>query len=146
MYKTRDFRGTLQNPIRVRGISSEETLFRFLADNLPTQLKNNGVPAITREDRVKSGGLFGSESPMLIISHPNPPTRFFDIALVVNQNAISFQFLGESVQNTKANKLEQLRAEGKLVRSWMVKPDEIILQQEALWNREVVDAVDGLFE
>lgn len=144
MYKMTDFRGEMQNPIRIINHSGED-LLGYIRDYLPIKLSVRGIPALVREDQVKSGGMFGTKSPMLIVSHPCPPSRFFDIAIVVNANLVGFYFLGESTQNTKANKLEDLRSQGKLIRSWLVKPDELILQQEALWQRDIADAFDDCF-
>lgn len=142
MYKMTDFRGEAQAPIRITNLRGG-ALFQNLKEMLPEKLADRGVPARVMEDQVKSGGMFGTKSPMLIVSHPSPPSRFFDIAIVVNDNLVSFYFLGESTQNTKANKFEELRRQGKLMRSWFAEPDQLLLQQEALWQREVADAFDA---
>lgn len=144
MYNTNDFRGEVRKPVRILN-QEGDALYQTIKDELPNSLQQQGIPAATSDQLVKSGGLFGSKFPMLLVRHPNPPTRFFDIGIVVNQNIVSFQLLGESAQNTKANKLEDLRAQGKLVRSWLVKPDEFILQQEAAWQAEIMDAFDSIF-
>lgn len=143
-YKTDQFRGSIGNGIRCvdeRG----ETLFSCIQTALPETLREKGIPAQISADVVKSGGVFGTKSPILLVRHPNPPSRFFDIGIVVNDNIITFHLLGESAQNTKVNKQEMLRESGKLLRASFVKPDEFILQQEESWQQEVVDAVQGLF-
>lgn len=142
MYKMTDFRGEMQNAIRITN-DGGETLFAFLKEVFPKKLVERGVPARVYEDQVKAGGMFGTKSPMLVVSHPSPPSRFFDIAVVVNANLVSFYFLGESTQNTKANKYDELRRQGKLMRSWFAEPDQLLLQQEGLWQREVADAFDA---
>lgn len=144
-YNTNDFRGTAGDGIRVKN-DQGQSLFDSIRASLEAKLEERGTPARISCNTVKSGGFFGTKTPILIISHPNPPTRFFDIGVVVNGNMVSFPLLGESEQNTKMNKLEDLRAQGKLVRSWMVKPDEFIYQQELSWRTEVLEVIYSLFQ
>lgn len=145
MYKTSEFRGTFHDPIRFTDSRGAE-LFEAISTRLPEVLETAGIPGQCKVDEVKSGGIFGSKSPMLIVSYPNPPTRFFQLGFVVNDNMVSFVYLGESVQNTKQNTKEQLMREGKHLRAAMVKPDEFILQQEMAWDASVMDAFKSLME
>lgn len=143
MYKTSDFRGPIRDPIRIEATSGNE-LYQAMRKNLPATLKDRGIPHSVHEDTVKSGGMLGTKLPMLIISHPNPPTSFFNMGFIVNDHVISFVYLGESAQNTKMNKKLSMEAEGKHLRAAMIKPDEFILQQEKLWNSQVLDSFDSL--
>lgn len=130
-YSTKDFRGEAYQGLRFKG-ENAETLIEHFHRLLPGALEREGVPAKVRLDTVKSGGLFGTKLPILIISHPNPPSRFFDIGVVVNGNMVSFPLLGESKQNTAANL-------GK-------RYDEFKLQQEISWQSSIVDVINGLIE
>ena len=145
MFKTSEFRGNARSPIRFHNMRGEE-LFNLIKSDLPYALKEQGVPANIREDVVKSGGMFGSKSPMLIISYPNPPTSFFHIGILVNDNVVSFPLLGESEQNTKLNKKKYYQSEGSFIRAAMIHPDEFILQQEEAWQLAVIDAFDSMTE
>ena len=126
-YSTRDFRGEAQQGIRFKD-GDAESLRELFQKRLPAELEAQAIPACIRFDTVKSGGLFGTRLPIMIISHPNPPSRFFDIGVVVNGNIVSFPLLGESKQNTAANM-------GK-------RYDEFKLQQEESWRASVVDVIE----
>lgn len=143
MYHTTSIRGTIREGIRF-GSMTEEELYRAIKTDLPIAMKNRGIPCDVREDNMKSGGMFGSKKPLLVVSYPNPPSSFFDMGFLVNGNSVSFVYLGESAQNTKQNKKAALEAEGKVIRAAMVNPDEFVLQQEKLWNASVLDAFDSL--
>ena len=145
MYKTSDFRGSIRDSIHIDALSGD-ALYQAMRKDLPATLKDKSIPHTVHEDTVKSGGLFGTKLPILVISHPNPPTSFFSMGFVVNDNVISFVYLGESAQNTKLNKKRSMEAEGKHLRAAMIKPDEFILQQEKLWNLQVLDSFDSLID
>ena len=146
MIKTGAFRGELRDKVRIRDMRGQE-LFDGICRNLPEKLKEEGIPFTSRTDEVRSGGIFGgSSSPCLIISHPNPPTCFFEIVFLVNDNVISFHVIGESEQNTKANKKAAYEQEGKWIRAAMVSADEFILQQEQSWQADVLDTFASMFD
>lgn len=145
MFKTSEFRGSARPPIRFYNLRGA-ALYNLLKSDLPIALRDAHVPANVREDEVKSGGLFGSKNPMLIVSYPNPPTSFFHIGILVNDNVVSFPLLGESEQNTKLNKKNYYRNQGSLIRASMIHPNEFILQQEEAWQLAVLDAFDSMTE
>ena len=108
--------------------------------NMANMARN--VPAKIRTDTAKSGGLFGSQVPMLVISHPNPPSHYFDIGIVINGQVISFPLLGYSTENTQANK----KADAKGFKSLLTRSaDEFALQEEGLWQTDVIDAILSLY-
>ena len=145
MYKTSEFRGIVREAVRFNNMRGED-LYKRIKEVLPIALKEANIPFTMHEDYVKSGGMFGSKNPMLIINYPNPPTSFFQIGIVVNDNIVSFPLLGESAQNTKLNKKEYYKSSGNLPRAAMINPDEFILQQEKSWNLAVMDVFDSLTE
>lgn len=142
-YKTSDFRGQAMDPI---GFANEsgDALFRSLCSQLPEALKRSGVPADCIETEVKSGGLFGTKRPMLIVRHPNPPSEFFKIAFVVNDNLINAYYLGESKENTKKNMKEAYIQEGRSFKAAMIKVDDFVLQQEEMWGNSIYTVFKGL--
>lgn len=144
-YKTNDARGMAGDGIRCLNANGAD-LLEIIRDSLQAKLEERGVPARISSNVMKSGGLLGSKAPMLVVTHPNPPSEFFDIGIVINDNLVSFPLLGQSAQNAKVQKLEGLREQGKLVRSWLVRPDEFILQQEGEWQRNVLEAVHACFD
>lgn len=145
MFKTSDFRGTIREGTRFSNMTGDE-LYQALCRDFPGALKDAGVPCHIYEDTVKSGGIFGTKLPILVVSHLNPPSKFFSMGFVVNGNVISYVYLGESTQNTKMNTKKALESEGKHLRAAMIKPDEFLLQQEHLWNASVLDVFDSLCE
>lgn len=145
MIKTGAFRGELQEKVRITDMRGQE-LFDGICRNLPKVLEERGIPYKYRTDEVQTGGFFGGTCrPILVVSHPNPPSRFFSIVFLVNDNVISFHVIGESEQNTKANKKAALEQEGKWIRAAMVTADEFILEQEKSWQADVLDAFASMF-
>lgn len=146
MLKTGAFRGELREKVRIRDMRGQ-ALFDNVCKHLPLTLEAEGIPFRYRTDEVRSGGFFGgSSSPCMIVSHPNPPSSFFEIVFLVNDNVISFHVIGESEQNTKANKKAAYEQEGKWIRAAMVSPDEFLLDQEKAWQADVLDAFASMFE
>lgn len=130
-FTTKEFRGEARQGIRFRDTQSDE-LMSIFQKQLPDRLRSAGIPVDCHMDVVKSGGLFGTKLPMLVITHPNPPSRFFSIGVIVNGNLVSFPLLGESKQNTAKNM-------GK-------RYDEFKYQQETSWQLDVTHAIEELFE
>lgn len=144
MYNTKNIRGYLVDPMRF-GRYNQNDLFGILKKDLPTVLKQNGVPARTYETEIKSGGLFGSRAPMLVVCCTST-SDYFDIGFIVNENVVSFALLGESVENTKRNARDDLNSQGKWIQAKFYRPDELKLQQEASWQRDVMDAFEELIQ
>lgn len=139
-YNVKEFRGEAHRPFRCKD-SASQTL-SYLKEALPDAFKSKNIPASIREDVAKSGGLFGSQVPMLVISHPNPPSHYFDIGIVINDQAISFPLLGYSTENTQANK----KADAKGFRGLLTRSaDEFALQEESLWQSDVIEAILDLY-
>ena len=146
LIKTGAFRGELRDKVRITDMHGQE-LFDNICKYLPKVLEEERIPYNCRTDEVQTGGFFGGTCrPILIVSYPNPPTRFFDIVFLVNDNVISFHVIGESEQNTKANKKAAYEQEGKFIRAAMINADEFILGQERAWQADVLDAFASMFE
>lgn len=145
LIKTGAFRGELRDKVRITDMRGQE-LFNNICNYLPKVLEEQGIPYNCRTDEVQTGGFFGGTCrPILVISHPNPPSRFFDIVFLVNDNVISFHVIGESEQNTKANKRAAYEQEGKWIRAGMISVDEFVLEQEKSWQADVLDAFASMF-
>ena len=129
-YNVKEFRGEAHRPLRCT--DGGQATLQYLAQTLPAKI---------RTDTAKSGGLFGSQVPMLVISHPNPPSHYFDIGIVINGQVISFPLLGYSTENTQANK----KADAKGFKSLLTRSDEFALQEEGLWQTDVIDAILSLY-
>lgn len=130
-FSTKEFRGEARQGIRIHGAGSEELMLLFQKE-LPERLRDAGIPASCCMDVAKSGGLFGTRLPMLIIRHPNPPSQYFSIGVIVNGNTITFPLLGQSKQNTAKNM-------GK-------RYDEFKLQQEESWQSEITGLIGEITE
>lgn len=129
-FTTKEFRGRSTSGNSLPGYTERRTDELF-QKQLPDRLRS-AAPVDCHMDVVKSGGLFGTKLPMLVITHPNPPSRFFSIGVIVNGNLVSFPLLGESKQNTAKNM-------GK-------RYDEFKYQQEISWQLDVTHAIEELFE
>lgn len=139
-YNVKEFRGEAHRPLRCT--DGGQATLQYLAQTLPATFAERNVPAKIRTDTSKSGGLFGSQVPMLVISHPNPPSHYFDIGIVINGQVISFPLLGYSTENTQANK----KADAKGFKSLLTRSaDEFALQEEGLWQTDVIDAILSLY-
>ena len=73
-YNVKEFRGEAHRPLRCT--DGGQATLQYLAQTLPATFAERNVPAKIRTDTAKSGGLFGSQVPMLVISHPNPPSHY----------------------------------------------------------------------
>lgn len=139
------FRGFAQDNVILRQEKGGYELFNKIKENVTEELKSRGIPFRMTENEVKSGGLlFGSKYPILIITHPDFSCKYFQIGICVNGNQISFPLLGESAENTKANKKDMYEKQGSFFKSALVKPDMFKLQQEANWQRQVLDCFNSL--
>ena len=136
-YKTTDFRGTAQDGITFKNEAGGDQLFYKVKDIMKQELRERGIAANVREDALKSGGIFGSSVPMLVISHPT--SRYFDIGVYVNGPTVCFPLLGESAENTKYNKKKFYEDNGNYLRAALTNPDELELQREAQWQMTVLE-------
>lgn len=138
-YRTSDFRGFVHDGIRfgeLRGNVLYERIKQVMTENI----KERGIPASVLDAEVKSGGIFGgSRCPMLLITYTGG--GYFDIGIYVNDNMIYFPLLGESAENTKANKKQYYTENGNFIRAALINPDEFALQQESEWQRCVLDCL-----
>ncbi len=146
MYKTNEIRGTWRDSVLFNEEVGGKDLYDKIKLLLMENIKEKGIPVNFREDMIKSGGIFGTGFPILIISNPNPENKFFDLGFFVNGQTVSFPLLGMSSENTKLNKKEQCEREGKFLRSMMIKPDEFKLQQEAEWRVKILNCYEELLK
>lgn len=128
-FSTKDFRGEARQGICIRGAQSAE-LMNIFQKELPQRLLNAGIPANWHMDVAKSGGLFGTKLPMLVINHPNPPSRYYAIGVIVNGNVVSFPLLGESKQMTAKNMGKRF--------------DAFKLDQEISWQMDITHEIEVL--
>lgn len=135
-YNTSEIRGEAQGSINFSNEVGGETLFRKIKDLITEEIRVRNIPANIREDVLKSGGIFGSRLPLLIISHPT--NRFFYIGIYVNNSSVFFPLLGESAENTKANKKEYYQQNGNFIKAALTNPDEFKLQEEIQWQSAVL--------
>ena len=134
----KDCRGDITDPIRFREICTPEEL----AEQIEQRAKDRGVPAVVRVDTIRSGGmLMGSTCPCIVVSHPNPPQRYFDQLIIMNDHVVSFKFWGESKANTNHNKKEMARGS---LKSLFINDDELALETEHAWHMELVDIYESL--
>lgn len=145
-YRTDDIRGKLLEPILFNNEEGGDDLYTKIKDVLVSEIDSGNIIATKREDVIKSGGLFGSKVPILILSNPAPENRFFDIGIFVNEKTVVFPLLGESTENTKYNKKQYYTENGNLIRAALVKVDELKLQQEAMWQQSIIDCINQYLE
>ena len=144
-YNLKDNRGMITEPISFRdasGVNADN-----IADLMAQEAARNGIPANIRTDYVKEGGLFGSSYPCVVITHPNPPQRYFTDVYIVNGNTVNFYFFGESKANTSTNiaKARQNSLSGKLLNA-ISGSNEMAYQQEMLWHRQIYELFEGFID
>ncbi len=147
MLNLKNSRGEVMPPIRFRDATG------LTADNISNDIKiaasQQSVPANVWVDSVKSGGLLGSAYPCVMISHPNPPTEYFKIMIVINGDTLSFQYMGNSKNNVKSNKQEMYRNDHSLkglIKSAIVRTDEMAMQQEGNWYADIMQIINSMCE
>lgn len=139
MYLTADINGYVGDPVCLRGVHGD-VLFMQIKQTFPSLLKELRIPASVQEDKIKSGGFWGTTCPMLVVSHPNPPSPFFDIGIVVNDHTVSFPLLGKSEQYAKIKLKKFYERDGRYSRAAVIYVDEFLLQQEDAWQKLILDA------
>lgn len=125
---------------------TQDSLARKLTTEFPAALKAEGVHCYTEEVEVKSGGLFGTVAPALLVSYPNAPTKFFDLAFIAWDGSLIFHYFGESKQNNKKNMHDHYQKNGNLLKAALCKPDEFILQKELNWGAAVWRVFNSLLK
>lgn len=145
-YHTEDFRGFAQDCIALKKEQGDTTLFYKIKDLMENEIKQRGIPAVIREDVVKSGGMFGQKKPLLIIAHSDSSCKYFFIGIYVTGTQVYFPLLGESAENTKYNKNKHYQESHNFIMAGMTKPDEFKLQQEAEWQYRVLDCFNSALE
>lgn len=144
-YKPENFRGELQDGIVIDDLFGEE-LFDFIKEIVMHFTKERGIPAEITEAEVKSGGLFnGTRVPMIVIHHPDPTCKYFDIGIVVNNNMLDFPLLGSSAENYKYNMHESLTKQGNIIKAAFYKPDIYKIQQEQYWEQQIAGCINMAF-
>ena len=143
-FSTNDFRGEAHEPINVTNMGGTE-LYESLKEFMCVWFADNNIPAKLREDTVKSGGLFGSRVPIVLISHPDPTCKYFMIGIYVVDHAVYFPLLGKSEEQYKYNMKEMRQQQGNFIPAALIKPNELKIQQELQWQSDVLTLVDGFF-
>lgn len=140
-YSTNQFRGYAQKGIRVSDCRGEQ-LFRVVYNDLKADLQAMGIPAVVEVDEVKSGGLFGTRLPIMVVSHPNPPFQYRKVCVLVNDNTITFPLLGNSVQDAKERAWKRAGLIGSFI---LPRGDQLKAQQEEEWIYEIANTVLSRF-
>lgn len=136
-YNISDNRGTIQEPITYRDTSN--LTVQNIAEIMREGTKNNGIPANVREDTVHEGGCLGKSYSCVVISHPNPPQKYFDDVIVVIGNTVYFYFFGYSKANYKTNRAQQREESiGGMILNRIQGSSELSLNQEADWHANVM--------
>lgn len=140
----KDCRGEIIGPIQAPGWTATD-----VKEQLVALAEQHEVPVVIRTDQVKSGGLFGSYFPCVILSHPNPPQAYYSHMIIFNGDILNFQFYGMSKANYNANMAEYHKNSGKLtglVKSAFYGNDEMAIQTEDMWHSKIVDLYIELFQ
>lgn len=103
-YNTNDIMGYAQDPIVFSNEQGGNELYEKVKEVMVYGINENGLPATMFEDTIKSGGMFGTKCPLLMIRHSDSSCRFFMIGIFVYGNQVMFALFGESAENTKYNR------------------------------------------
>lgn len=129
-YNTNLIRGYADDGIFYRN-EDPATLFEKVKNAIECHIQENNIPAIVTEDVLKSGGLFGSKLPLLLISHPDKSCKFFTLGIYVNGTQVFTPLFGYSAEIEKANS-------GSLFK----KADQFKIQQEHEWRARILQVFD----
>lgn len=106
-------------------------------------INENGLPATMFEDTIKSGVMFGTKCPLLMIRHSDSSCRFFMIGIFVYGNQVMFALFGESAENTKYNRKQYYQENGNFIKAALIKPDEFKLQSELQWREDILNVFNN---
>ena len=133
-YNTNDIMGYAQDPIVFSNEQGGNELYEKVKEVMVYGINENGLPATMFEDTIKSGGMFGTKCPLLMIRHSDSSCRFFMIGIFVYGNQVMFALFGESAENTKYNRKQYYQENGNFIKAALIKPDEFKLQSELQWS------------
>lgn len=75
-YNTNDIMGYAQDPIVFSNEQGGNELYEKVKEVMVYGINENGLPATMFEDTIKSGGMFGTKCPLLMIRHSDSSCRF----------------------------------------------------------------------
>ena len=122
-YNTNDIMGYAQDPIVFSNEQGGNELYEKVKEVMVYGINENGLPATMFEDTIKSGGMFGTKCPLLMIRHSDSSCRFFMIGIFVYGNQVMFALFGESAENTKYNRKQYYQENGNFIKAALIKPD-----------------------
>ena len=138
-YNTNDIMGYAQDPIVFSNEQGGNELYEKVKEVMVYGINENGLPATMFEDTIKSGGMFGTKCPLLMIRHSDSSCRFFMIGIFVYGNQVMFALFGESAENTKYNRKQYYQENGNFIKAALIKPDEFKLQSELQWREDILN-------
>ena len=106
-YNTNDIMGYAQDPIVFSNEQGGNELYEKVKEVMVYGINENGLPATMFEDTIKSGGMFGTKCPLLMIRHSDSSCRFFMIGIwiaILSGTLMSIQ----GVWNTQVTKQSSL--------------------------------------
>lgn len=145
LYGPETERGNWREGIRVTDV--DELNFDFIVDFLKKEIEHRGIPASFEVSEYVSGKFFSkTKTPLMLIRNNKPGCKYFTLGLYTNQNIIMFPLFGASEENTKANKYEYYKTQGTGLKANFYKPDMLKLQQEEMWQYDIVACVEAMFD
>ena len=142
-YNTNDIMGYAQDPIVFSNEQGGNELYEKVKEVMVYGINENGLPATMFEDTIKSGGMFGTKCPLLMIRHSDSSCRFFMIGIFVYGNQVMFALFGESAENTKYNRKQYYQENGNFIKAALIKPDEFKLQSELQWREDILNVFNN---
>ena len=145
--KITDCHGDIRDAIR---LGNTKVTANELAQHFAQVAASRNIPISVKPDSIRSGGLFGRSYPCVIIKHPNPPASYFDVVVIISDNAISFKYAGYSKANYNHNRKEGYRnqaMQGSLtsaLKGAFITDDVMALQDEAAWQSSVLDVIETI--
>lgn len=146
-YSTASFRGKWNDGVRFKGVDvTGKDLRDEIMIRMEEELKKRNIPAEVAPAGVASRKHFAFNwMPMIVIKNTDSKNKYFDLAIVVNFDTLTFPLLGESKENTKYNTHKLYKDENTFwgdVKSVFYHADEFKLQQEANWRQDVIEVFD----
>lgn len=141
--KMAECHGDIRDPVRLGNVRVSS--FQ-LADFIKREASSRRIPASVDTDTVSSGSLLSRKDyPCVIVSHPDHPTDYFKIVVIIGDSTVSFKYSGYSKAHHAHNRKEAYKKEssiGSLIKSAFVNDDIMAMQDEDVWRSVIIEILE----
>ena len=146
MLKLKNNRGSVRKGIRLSPSSGWTS--KTLGKEVLETANQYNIPVKVFADTVSTGGLFAKEYPCVVVTHPNPPQKYFDQVIVFVENTLYFYFFGYSTANYNVNQKQGRQESSSLwdnIVGGLQRDDSLSLSVEQEWHSDLCGIYDKIF-